>query len=322
MIITGISYAKKSGGAEKALLFLLQHLASNSVSYFYEYSSGKLYKVRDTSIEFLRETSPRNVDNLSDKIVIFDLKLGVIWSYRFYFSNSNKIVSERAFPTRFSSSYRMLMSLMMMFSRAKFVFQTKEARKLYLLPFRKAEIIENYILSQGRQYNLAVRDIDILIPGRICFEKGWSQAPVFFEFLNKLNISLRIVVLGDGDISEFVDLKYYSNLDIVVTPYSENIDGFYSRCKVVVLFSNLEGYPNVILEGMFFGAAICCLKSNNILSRLLPDDNLCLDNWSQLSNITFLELLESCFRVGYGNYLTMVSRSNSAILKRWEVVIA
>ena len=322
MTITGISYAKKSGGAEKALLFLLQHLASNSVCYFYEYSSGKLYKVMDNSIEFFRETSPKNVDGLSDRIVIFDLKLGIIWSYRFYFSNSNIIVSERAFPTRFSPSYRMLMSLMMMFSRAKFVFQTKEARKLYLAPFRNAEIIENYILSQGRQCNLADRDIDILIPGRICFEKGWSEAPVFFGFLNKLNISLRIVVLGDGDISEFVDIKYYSNLDIAVTPYSESIDGFYSRSKVVVLFSNLEGYPNVILEGMFFGAAICCLKSNNILSRLLPDDNLCLDNWSQLSNITFLELLESYFRVGYGNYLTMVSRSNSAILKRWEVVIA
>lgn len=321
MIITGISYVEKSGGAEKALRHLLINLRQYECRY-YEYSTQRLYVTDNDNYKYHGVKSQKWVDDTSDYILIFDLTLGLKWSRDFFFSKTKIIISERAHPSRFSFLVRKYYNLLMLISRANFVFQTEDARGYYVLPPRKSGVIENFIINKSHsKFTTNRKEIDILIPGRICAEKGWDQASHVFNVLDRCEFIRRIVVIGDGNLEDYISVGDYENLSIDFLNYVEDIENYYLQSKAVLSLSRLEGYPNVIIEAMSFGLTVITLRSTPILNRILPAGNILIQETGELSEEVLFELFKNHFYLGFNNFLRAHQFNSMNKIRLWQTVL-
>ncbi|QHM74989.1 N-acetylgalactosamine-N,N'-diacetylbacillosaminyl-diphospho-undecaprenol 4-alpha-N-acetylgalactosaminyltransferase [Mixta theicola] len=114
--------------------------------------------------------------------------------------------------------------------------------------------------------NLPSKDIDFLFVGRLEKQKGIvSLAKIISEIQTKL-AGVNITVVGDGSLAYEL-----TNLNINHVSSTDNIVEFYQRAKVLILTSEYEGFPNVLVEGLYCGVPVISFDCPSGPSELIDN---------------------------------------------------
>jgi len=95
----------------------------------------------------------------------------------------------------------------------------------------------NYIVSAGR-----------LIP-----EKGFEILIDAFQGLNFIYPTLKLIILGEGDLREQLQQKIFSldlQHNVIMPGFVDNVYSYFKNAEVCVVSSIIEGFPNVLLQMM------------------------------------------------------------------------
>lgn len=181
------------------------------------------------------------------------------------FLNISVIISERNHPTVIDRSQSKFWKLLTRFTyplATKVVIQTQIIKDYYqkFVKPSKLVIIPNPINPDFSAVQ-GIRKNKIITIGSLINQKAQHHLINVFSKINPQNWSLDIV--GEGKRREELQ-KLIDDLGmtkkIKLTGRTKEVEKVYSSSKIFVLTSNFEGFPNVLLEAMFFGVA--CISTN------------------------------------------------------------
>lgn len=141
------------------------------------------------------------------------------------------------------------------------------------------EIIENPIVvpdlsTSENMISINKNEFNFICVGR--FEEGKNQNSIIWAFKNKLkDLNANLYFLGKGSLLEF-SKKYVDELNlsnqIKFLGFSKNPFNYLRQCDCLVLFSDFEGFPNVILEGLASGLIVISSDCNSGPREILAPD--------------------------------------------------
>lgn len=193
--------------------------------------------------------------------------------------NTKVIISERCFPSIAYKSnnfrYKLYKFLIpkyynkadILFSNSKYINQDLKDNFGVKVPMN---VIYNpvEIPKVNLEPNSCQKDIDVIWVGKLYAIKNPALL-VKALILCKTNPST--CVLGEGVLLE--ETKFHSKeLKIKFEGKVNNVFDFLIRSKVLVLTSNSEGFPNVILEGMSYGLPIISTNCQSGPLEILNDN--------------------------------------------------
>ena len=135
---------------------------------------------------------------------------------------------------------------------------------------RKISIIRNFsnegIIKKLANEKIEFYDNFILYAGRLEEEKNVKGIITAFNQINK-DFDIKLLLIGDGSfynsIKEHIT-ELSLNDSVIMLGYEKNPYKFISRAKFLVLFSNYEGSPNVILESKICGTPVISSDFNGV----------------------------------------------------------
>jgi len=138
-------------------------------------------------------------------------------------------------------------------------------RLLEIHPRPDIEIVPNFVESKFKPISSLFRNKEwILYVGRLDPEKRVSHLLQAFSLLKKRVNDVRLHVIGDGPnlqslrrLSERLGIAQSVRFLGWVTP--RDTPYWMNRCRVLVLPSVHEGFPNVLLEAMACGTPVVCM---------------------------------------------------------------
>lgn len=195
---------------------------------------------------------------------------------RFY--NSKIIISERCYPSiAYKSSsiryslYKILIPVL--YNKADIVFSNSKYINKDLIDNFKVkaplEVIYNPIedVDEKMFSDKDEKIIDIIWVGKLVDIKNPS---LLIEALHSTEGSYKTTLLGAGHL--LLDLENKINgLDIAFKGRVSNVNEYLNKSKVLILTSNSEGFPNVILEGMSYGLPVIATNCKSGPLELLND---------------------------------------------------
>lgn len=128
--------------------------------------------------------------------------------------------------------------------------------------------------QQSREtYELEDRDYAIAIVGRIQFkQKGHDFLIKAISHFSDEFEGCKLLIVGDGpDAASLKETVLSLNLNHIVRflPWSSSLSELYSAIDMLVIPSNFEGVPVVMLEGMYFGLPVIASNIDG-MSEMLP----------------------------------------------------
>jgi len=208
------------------------------------------------------------------------------------------IISERANPkyNSFGKAWTYIRKIGYRYADC-LVVQTK-ANKDYFKTYVKSniEIINNPLdleLLEKRNLQTPKENI-VLNVGRLAFPK--NQDLLIRAFSNIENTNWKLILVGDG--KNFQDYKILIDSlnmqdKIILAGNIKDVYTFYNKSKIFAFTSQFEGFPNALIEAMFYGLA--CISTdcphgpseiikNNYNGILIPvsDQNSLEENLSKL----------------------------------------
>lgn len=171
------------------------------------------------------------------------------------------IISERANHAidKISISHKIVRNLSYPFC-SKLIVQTNGNKSYYskVLNIRKIEIIPNAISSQlsKRRLGLDASKRELMILNVGTFKNGKAQDLLIRAFAGLSENNWRLVFLGDGaNLSDYKKLaeKLGVSKRIHFEGSVKNIAHFYNNAGMFVFTSEHEGFPNALLEALYFG---------------------------------------------------------------------
>lgn len=116
--------------------------------------------------------------------------------------------------------------------------------------------------------NSAEKNIDILWIGKL---NKIKNPFLLIRSLKQITNSLNTCVLGEGTLLS--ELKFNSEeLNVNYVGKVNNVDEYLERSRILVLTSESEGFPNVILEGMAYGLPIIATNCKSGPLELLNEN--------------------------------------------------
>lgn len=122
---------------------------------------------------------------------------------------------------------------------------------------RKVRVIPNSVTSFGTDERPTSREDVVVAVGRLHSQKGFDLLIRAFADSHIWQNGWRLVIVGDGPERANLDaLVAERDLQSSVSLPGETArpQDWYRRCGIFVLSSRFEGFPNVLLEAMSFGA--------------------------------------------------------------------
>lgn len=194
-------------------------------------------------------------------------------------SKTKNIISERCFPSiAYKSSkyryaiYKFLIPLLynkadVLFSNSTHINQDLKDNFGVRIPMR---VIYNpiEIPEVSIENDLYQKNIDVIWVGKLYAIKNPS---LLIRALHLSNTNPTVCVLGNGVLLKETRLQS-KGLSIKFEGTVNNVFDFLIRSKVLVLTSNSEGFPNVILEGMSYGLPIISTNCQSGPLEILNDN--------------------------------------------------
>lgn len=120
----------------------------------------------------------------------------------------------------------------------------------------KIQIIPNSKKISIYHEGFEKREIDFLFVGGLIKLKQVDVIIQAFNKMKKNNVSVTLYIVGDGpEKSNLQKLTYeYKIADkVIFTGYEKNVNIYFKKTKFIVLASQIEGLPSVLIEGMMNG---------------------------------------------------------------------
>lgn len=168
------------------------------------------------------------------------------------------IISERSTPVKYPIVIRALLKILV--HRADgVVFQTKEVYEWYkpYIKKSKAVIIPNAVNMEflTNDENI-IKENRIIAAGRLIEVKNFSLLIKAYSRIVKKYSDYKVIIFGDGpERNKLINLANELGVEknVVVVPYTNNLEKELKKSKLFVLSSNYEGMPNVLIEAMASG---------------------------------------------------------------------
>lgn len=175
------------------------------------------------------------------------------------------IISERLHPDYGINSFWKFIRKKIYPSSSKLVVQTQISRAYFnnFMGAEKVTIIENPIapeLTNHIAQNLE-RVKNILCVGRLTYQKNQDLLLKAFSKIDTKD--WKLVFVGDGDKrKEYENLAAKLNIEnkVVFTGSVQNVTDYLKTASIFVLCSRFEGFPNALIEAMYFG--LPCIATN------------------------------------------------------------
>jgi colanic acid/amylovoran biosynthesis glycosyltransferase len=114
----------------------------------------------------------------------------------------------------------------------------------------------------------------IIYVGRLSSEKGVDLLPEISRALYKLDSTIEIQIIGDGELKEFVMReKCNENVHMVGRVSNDELIGHYNEARLTLIPSRTEGMPTVALESMLCGTPVLATPVGSLPDLIINDVN-------------------------------------------------
>lgn len=128
------------------------------------------------------------------------------------------------------------------------------------------EEVLNFISNELEPYFLCI--------GRLSFQKNFSLALEGFSIFLNDHPNYKLVIIGEGDLEK--DLKNRTlelgiSRSVLFKGFSRDLSGFYTNAESVLLTSEFEGFPNVLVEAIAHGTPIISVDCQSGPSEIIQE---------------------------------------------------
>ncbi|MEZ9296892.1 glycosyltransferase family 4 protein [Vibrio splendidus] len=127
----------------------------------------------------------------------------------------------------------------------------EDFEKYYWLNDKKLDVIPNIVKVNVLQDDMA-KENEIVAVGRLTHQKGFDLLIEAWSQIEGKNEGWKLSIYGDGEEKDNLQklIKSYLLENVVLNPFTDNIDAVYSKSKVFVLSSRYEGLGMVLIEAL------------------------------------------------------------------------
>lgn len=197
------------------------------------------------------------------------------------------IISVRNDPAREYPSKALKLFANFLFKNADgIVFQTEDAKREFPISIqRKSQVILNQV-DERFFYSKKDRGEYFVACGRLSKQKNYPLMLSAFSEVLKVYPNEKLRIYGEGELRESLismteALKIADSVSFM--GFTQNMEDVYRDAKILLMTSDFEGLPNVVMEAMAMGV-ICIstdcpcggprmLITNNVDGKLVPVNN-------------------------------------------------
>lgn len=156
----------------------------------------------------------------------------------------------------------------------------------------KIIIIKNYLdtvrIDNLKSSSLKYKNKFILYIGRLEKEKNLESIIHAFKKVNK-KIAVDFLIIGDGSYKKLLlektrELKLEHRINLV--GYKSNPYKYMTKAECLILFSDFEGMPNVIIEALYCGLPVISSKFNGVEDMIVDGHNGLLVNLNDINGLS------------------------------------
>jgi GalNAc-alpha-(1->4)-GalNAc-alpha-(1->3)-diNAcBac-PP-undecaprenol alpha-1,4-N-acetyl-D-galactosaminyltransferase len=174
------------------------------------------------------------------------------------------------------------------------------------------------------------RDLVILSVGRLVEQKNHIALIRAFACLAEKYPQWKLKIIGDGPLKDELLKKIYEyKLDarVLIEPNREDMRSLYLQSSIFCLPSIYEGFPNVLLEAMYFKLAVIATNAPGAMSDLIVSNQngiIVTDNSEQALTRTLEQLISNLplrRKLGDSAHQTALLYSPEKMLSKWLDII-
>lgn len=172
---------------------------------------------------------------------------------------------------------------------------------------QEKEIQFQWFFTEENQYIISV--------GRAHDVKGYWHLIKAFSLVHKKKSYTKLVILGDGDFSEYKQLAKTLLIEeaVLFTGMQKNPFAYLGKCHVYALTSITEGFPNSLVEAMVVGVPVIATNCKTGPAEMLCEDYQKVKDQSEIH---------------YGEYGTLIpivspiKNLDKNVIEKEEVILA
>ena len=231
------------------------------------------------------------------------------------FLGHKAIVSERSYIELYygNKNFFMMPIINLLYNSANLIVVNDIEIKLSLMSYYKIKTpittINNLLDTSNFKdflikYKFKTNSVNFITVGRLSLEKNTRDIIIAFAKANIKNATLDII--GDGPLRKELNLlcvELKVNNRVNFHGHQSNVGDFLNKADVFLFSSKNEGFPNAVLEAMFFGLPIISYQFKAGITSILDSGNygilIPLDDVDKLSEAITLLGVNSDLREKY-----------------------